>query len=248
MDSVRQATRWLEEEMTNTSTIFGTSIKIHQTKLFDPDSVWPQSVEVCVTRVPIRRRDGYSQEFIRGFANKLKGSMVKNGVVFLVCYAPTEAKWRPFEVAKEMVDAGFTHVDNIVVEKTWLPGKRAENMLVNSHDYVLFFCNGDVWKLDRKPVKKYSMLEESAQCIGNTWLVETGSLDEAYSEDLAELLLRTADALPGSSVFDPFMGNVASLKACLKLGHSLTGFETDQRKIAQYNKIIQDFKKKGAFG
>jgi len=230
----------------NPSSVFGTSVKINQTDLFDRDSVWPQNVEVCVTRVPIRKRDGYSDEFIKNFSQRLKASMAQNGLVFLVCYAPTEAKFRPFEVAKAMVDAGFNHIDNIVIEKTWLPGKRAENMLVNSHEYVLFFCNGNIWKIDRQPIKKYLMLEDSAPCIGNTWLVETGSLDEAYSEDLAELILRMASCLPGSSVFDPFMGTSASLKACLKLGHSLTGFETDQRKIAQYKKVIDDYRKKGA--
>jgi DNA modification methylase len=230
----------------NLSSVFGTSVKINQTDLFDRDSVWPQNVEVCVTRVPIRKRDGYSDEFIKNFSQRLKASMAQNGLVFLVCYAPTEAKFRPFEVAKAMVDAGFNHIDNIVIEKTWLPGKRAENMLVNSHEYVLFFCNGNIWKIDRQPIKKYLMLEDSAPCIGNTWLVETGSLDEAYSEDLAELILRMASCLPGSSVFDPFMGTSASLKACLKLGHSLTGFETDQRKIAQYKKVIDDYRKKGA--
>lgn len=230
----------------NLSSVFGTSVKINQTDLFDRDSVWPQNVEVCITRVPIRKRDGYSDEFIKNFSQRLKASMAQNGLVFLVCYAPTEAKFRPFEVAKAMVDAGFNHIDNIVIEKTWLPGKRAENMLVNSHEYVLFFCNGNIWKIDRQPIKKYLMLEDTAPCIGNTWLVETGSLDEAYSEDLAELILRMASCLPGSSVFDPFMGTSASLKACLKLGHSLTGFETDQRKIAQYKKVIDDHRKKGA--
>lgn len=226
--------------------IFGTSVKINTDLLFDKDAVWPQGVEVCITRVPIRKRDGYSPEFMKKFAERIKTSMAPNGLLFLVCYAPTEAKFRPFEVAKEMADAGFTHIDNIVVEKTWLPGRRAENALVNSHEYVLFFCNGNVWKIDRQPIRKYLMLEDTAPCIGNTWLVETGSLDEAYSEDLAELLLRMASCLPGSSVFDPFMGNSASLKACLKLGHSLTGFETDSRKISQYKKILEDFKKKGA--
>lgn len=230
----------------NLLSVFDTSVKINQTDLFCRDAIWPQNVEVCITRIPIRKRDGYSEEFMNNFAQKLKTSMAQNGLVFLVCYAPTEAKFRPFEVAKTMVDAGFNHVDNIVIEKTWLPGKRAENMLVNSHEYVLFFCNGNIWKIDRQPVRKYLMLEDSAPCIGNTWLVETGSLDEAYSEDLAELLLRMASSLPGSSVFDPFMGNSASLRACLKLGHSLTGFEIDQRKISQYKKVIEDYSKKGA--
>lgn len=230
----------------NFSLIFNTSVKINQSNLLDRDSVWPNGVEVCITRMPIRKRDGYSESFIKTFASKLKASMAPNGLIFLICYAPTEAKFRPFEVAKTMVEEGFNHIDNIVIEKTWLPGKRAENMLVNSHEYVLFFCNGDVWKIDRQPVKKYLMLEDNVSCIGNTWLVETGSLDEAYSEDLAELLIRMSSCLPGSSVFDPFMGNSASLKACLKLGHSLTGFEMEPRKVSQYKKIIDDFKKKGA--
>lgn len=228
----------------NLFSVFDTSIKISQNNLFDRDAIWPQNVEVCVTRVPIRLRDGYSEQFMNNFAEKLKASMSQNGLVFLICYAPTEAKFRPFEIAKTMVDVGFKHIDNIIIEKTWLPGKRSENMLVNSHEYVLFFCNGSVWKIDRQPVKKYLMLEDSAPCVGNTWLVETGSLDEAYSEDLSELLLRMACSLPGSSVFDPFMGNSASLRTCLKLGHSLTGFEMDQRKIHQYKKIIENYSKK----
>lgn len=228
----------------NLLTALSTSIKIHQLEHGDKDAVWPANVEVCICRVPIRRRDGFSVESFKALAQRLKSTMVVNGVVFMICYAPTEAKYRPFEIAKEMVDAGFTHVDNIVIEKTWLPGKRAENTLVNSHDYVLFFCNGEVWKIDRQPLREYLMLDESQPCIGNTWLVETGSLDEAYSEDLAELLLRMSHCLPGSSIFDPYMGNSAIVKSCLKLGHSLTGFETDHRKVAQYKKVIEEFKKR----
>jgi len=228
----------------NLSTAFATSIKIHQLRHDDPDAVWPANQEICICRIPIRKRDGFSIEGMRNFAKRLKASMANNGIVYLICYAPTEAKSRPFEVAKEMVDVGFTHVDNIVVEKTWLPGRRAENTLVNSHDYVLFFCNGQGWKIDRDPVRRYSMLDENVSCIGNTWLIETGSLDESYSEDLAELLIRTADCLPGSSIFDPYMGSAASLRVCLKLGHSLTGFETDQRKIKQYKKVIEDHRTK----
>jgi hypothetical protein len=226
------------------SSVFDSSIKISNSIPMESSSIWPRSVEICITRVPIRKRDGYSIEFMKNLANKLKASMAPNGIVYLICYAPTECKFRPFEIGNEMVKAGFNHVDNIVIEKTWLPGKRSENNLVNSHDYVLFFCNGDVWKIDRSPVKQYLMLDDSVPCVGNTWLVETGSLDESYSDDLANLLIRMADLLPGSSVFDPFMGNSAVLKACLTMGHSLTGFETDKRKMKQYQKIIEDFKNK----
>lgn len=228
----------------NNSIIFDTHIRVDPVSPLNRDAIWPSSIEVCVTRFPIRRRDGYSPELVKGFVSKLKNSMVKNGIVYIVCYAPSECKYRPFEIAKEMCDAGFHHVDNIIIEKTWMPGRRAENMLVNSHDYVMMFVNGDVWKFDRTPIHYYLMQDEGSPCIGNVWMVQTGGLDEAYSDDLAELLLRFSDLLPGSCVFDPFMGNSGILKACLKLGHSLVGFETDARKMMQYQKILEEHSKK----
>lgn len=206
----------------------------------DTDAVWAHNVEICITRVPIRKRDGFNPELLAEFSRKLKTAMVPNGVVFLICYAPIEAKWRPFEIAKSMVDAGFTHIDNIIIKKSWYPGKRSEVNLVNSHEYVLHFCNGEVWKLDRLPIREYLSTEEEVTCPGNTWEVETGSLDEAYPLDLAELLIRMTDCLPGSIVFDPYCGGTGSLRAALKLGHSFYGFETDSKQMKKYEKIVEE--------
>jgi DNA modification methylase len=213
----------------------------------DKDSVWPRNTEVCITRVPIRKRDGWDPEKFKLFASRLKNTMANNGIVFLICYAPTEAKWRPFEVAKAMADAGFTHIDNILIKKTWFPGKRSETNLVNSHEYVLYFCNGNVWKLDRLPIRQYLDIEDDISCPGNTWEVETGSLDEAYPVDLAELLIRMTNCLPGSIVFDPYCGGTGSLKAALKLGHSFYGFETNKKNIEKYSKLIDEFSKSRKF-
>lgn len=229
--------------MTNISSIFNTNVKINPNDTANPLSdlaIWPNAIEVCITRIPIRKRDGYSPDTINQIAKKLKANMVKNGVVFLICYAPVECKSRPFEVAKIMTDNGFHHVDNIIIQKSWLPGKRSEVNLVNSHEYVLHFCNGSVWNLDRLPIKEYLEVTDELSCPGNTWKVETGSLEEAYPLDLAELLIRMTDALPGSIVFDPFMGTQSGLKAALTLGHSFYGFEPNPRKIKRYQKTIKD--------
>lgn len=221
--------------------LFNSGVRVNNISALDPDAVWPHKIEICLTRVPIRKRDGYDDIMMRGFAHKLKSHMVKNGIVFLVCYAPVESKARPFEVAKYMVDAGFNHVDNIVVQKSWFPGKRSEINLVNSHEYVLYFCNGDVWNLDRLPIRQYLKTEEEITCPGNTWKVETGSLDESISPDLVELLLRITDALPGSIVFDPFMGNQSTMQTSIKLGHSFYGFEKDPKKVKKYEKLIKKY-------
>jgi len=227
----------------NLSKLFNTNIRISDLDLMHADAKWPKSVEVCITRIPIRKRDGYNTAEFTEFAKQLKSSMVSNGIVFLICYAPVEAKSRPFEIAKIMTDIGFNHIDNIVIQKTWFPGKRSEVNLVNSHEYVLHFCNGDVWKLDRLPIREYLKTEADVTCPGNTWKIETGSLDESYPLDLAELLIRMTDILPGSIVFDPYCGTSATLKACLKLGHSFYGFEQDPRQLKKYEKILKDFAK-----
>lgn len=230
----------MSDEITN---LFSQHIRIHNMSPFDRDAVWPANTEVVIARVPIRVRDGYSVEMIQQLAAKIKSSMVTNGIVFLICYAPLEAKARPFEVANEMVKAGFTHIDNIIIEKSWLPGKRSEVNLVNSYDIVLHFCNGNIWKLDRLPIRQYLGTPDDVSCVGNLWQVETGSLDESYPIDLAELLIRMTDCLPGSIVVSPWMGGSSALRACLKLGHSFTAFEMDVKRLKRYEKIIEEHKK-----
>lgn len=227
--------------MSNLDILFQSNAQISSFNPLDSEAIWPHSIEVCITKVPIRAKDGYDAENMKIFADKLKKCMVNNGIVFFICYAPIEAKYRPFEIAKIMVDAGFTHIDNIIVEKSWLPGKRSEINLVNSHEYVLHFCNGKVWQLDRLPIRKYLNTDDNASCPGNVWRIKTGSLDEAYPLDLAELLLRMTDVLPGSIIFDPFCGTTSSLSAALKLGHRFYGFEQNDRKLIKMRKIADDF-------
>ena len=233
--------------MDNLSKLFQSNVRIQEINPFNTDAVWPNNIELVVTRIPIRKRDGYDDKLMHSLASKLKTHMVQNGIAFLICYAPVESKSRPFEVAKHMTDAGFTHVDNIIVEKTWFPGKRSEINLVNSHEYVLYFCNGNVWNLDRLPIRRYLKTEDSVSCPGNTWKVATGSLDESIPLDLAELLMRMTDSLPGSIVFDPFMGNQATLQAAIKLGHSFHGFETDQKRVKKYETMLAKYQKTGDF-
>jgi hypothetical protein len=227
----------------NLTKFFTSNIRISNLKPFHPDAVWPANVEICITRIPIRKRDGYDDKMMHELTIKLKSQMVKNGIVFLICYAPVETKARPFQVTQYMSEAGFNHIDNIIIQKTWYPGKRSEINLVNSHEYVLYFCNGNVWNLDRLPIQQYLKTDPQISCPGNTWKVETGSLDESIPPDLAELLLRMTDSLPGSIILDPFMGTSSTLLASLKLGHSFHGFETDSKKMKKYEKIIEEFNK-----
>ena len=231
-------------KLDNLSNVFSTNIRIsHADALKDQSLVFPHNTEICITRLPVRARDGYTTDNMKGFATKLKASMSKNGIVFLICYPPTEDKSRPFEIINLMKDAGFNHIDNIIVERTWLPGKRSENTLVTAYDMVLYFCNGDVWTIDREPIREFMLIErEDSSCPGNLWCVETGSLEESISHDLAEILIRMTGCLPGSVIFDAFMSNKATLETALKLGHSFHGFEQDKSRMKIYDNIVSKYK------
>lgn len=220
---------------------FAPNVRVSSLDPMSSDAIWPMNTEVCFTRVPIRKRDGFEIESFKKFAEKLKQHMIPNGIVFLICYAPMEAKSRPFEIAKAMTDVGFHHIDNIIVQKTWFPGKRSEVNLVNSHEYVLHFCNGNVWKLDRLPVRQYLDTDDDVSCPGNTWRVETGSLDESYPVELAELLIRMTDCLPGSIIFDPYGGGTGSLRAALKLGHTFFGFNIDGKIAVKSDAVVKEY-------
>jgi len=224
-----------------------TSVRVSPLHPMDENAIWPMNTEVCITRVPIRKRDGFDIDMFKKFAEKLKQHMVPNGIVFLICYAPIEAKSRPFEIAKSMTDVGFFHIDNIVIQKTWFPGKRSEVNLVNSHEYVLHFCNGNVWKLDRLPIRRYLKTEDEVSCSGNTWKIETGSLDEAYPVDLAELLIRMTDCLPGSIIIDPFGGGTGSLRAALNLGHTFYTYNVDSKLMKKCEGIVKEYSDKNSF-
>lgn len=227
----------------NIQNLLSTNIRINNVDPLDPLSIWPQGIEISIFRIPIRKRDGYSLENTKKLAKKLKSNMVKNGIVFIICYAPNEDKARPFEVAKTFTDEGFTHIDTIALIRSWLPGKRSESNLVNAHEHILHFCNGKIWSLDRLPIQEYLKTEEGV-CPGNVWKIDTGSLEESYPLDLAELLIRMSDVLPGSVIFDAYMGTSSTLAACLKLGHTFHGMEKNQTKINRYKKIIDEHSKK----
>jgi len=204
---------------------------------------FPSSIEICLTRVPIRVKDGYSKEMMESFATQLKSKMIKNGIVFLICYGPIEDKTRPYEIAVEMVKAGFKHIDTIICEKTWLPGKRTDSNLVNAFDYVFYFCNGNTWSLDRQPLRDYLKTDIDISCPGNVWKIKTGSLDDSYSIDLAYLLIKMTALLPGSLVFEPFMSSRYSLMMALEMGYSFIGYEAKKKKIEEYKKIIKEYEK-----
>ena len=224
--------------------IFNTSVKIYNLDLTKPkkdDIEFPFNVEICITRIPIRNKDGYTHKMMKTFAKKLKASMVQNGIVFLICYGPVESKGRPFEVASSMLKAGFKLVDTIVCEKSWLPGKRTESNLVNAFDYVFYFCNGDVWSLDRAPIREYLKTDSDITCPGNVWKIKTGSLEDSYSFDLSYLLIKMTACLPGSLIFEPFMSSRYSLMTALELGHSFIGFEPKVSKMKEYNKILNTY-------
>lgn len=221
------------------------NIRILNSNPMSNSTIFPANSDICITRLPVRKVDGYTEAFINNFIEKIKSSMTDGGIVFLICYAPVECKSRPFEISKKMVEAGFTHIDNIVVEKTWVPGRRMDNMLTNSHEYVLYFCKGSAWTIDKEALEDFFQIDKTDEFLGNTWLIDTGALEQSIPICLAEALIRMTNCLPGALIIDPFMENDSTLQVAMKLGYSFWGCETDKKRIKKYEKIMNDYINKG---
>jgi len=221
---------------------FPSTLRVQNFDSLDNNAVWPHGVQVVITRIPIRKKDGFTIEKMKQLAEKIYNNMAQNGIVFFICYAPMEAKYRPFEIAKIMSDQGFTHIDNIILQKSWYPGKRSETNLVNSYDFALYFCKGNVWRLDRVPLMDYLGTPEELSCPGNMWYIETGSLEESFPCHLAEMLIRMTDSLPGSIILDPFMNTNSTIIASIKTGMSFYGYDKELKNIKKYEKIIDEYK------
>jgi len=53
--------------MDNFSVLFDTNINLSDLDPMDPLAVWPHGIECCIGRIPIRKRDGYSVEYLKKF-------------------------------------------------------------------------------------------------------------------------------------------------------------------------------------
>jgi DNA modification methylase len=165
--------------------------------------------------------------------------MAQNSHVFLICYAPSEDKKRPFEIASIMEKNGFKHLDNILIVKNWSAGKKFDNALMNTHEYVLWFTNGDRPAIDKEPIQKLLKLDEDAT-IGNSWYSKLTTLDEAIPQDISDTLIKMTNCLPASLIFDPFMGNSSTLTSALNCGFNFYGFEMNEKKIKKYIQILDN--------
>ena len=70
--------------LNNLSSLFQTTVRIQEISPMSSNAIWPANTEICITRIPIRKRDGWDTDQFNEFAKKLKSTMVPNGIVFLL--------------------------------------------------------------------------------------------------------------------------------------------------------------------
>jgi DNA modification methylase len=137
-----------------------------------------------------------------------------------------------------MAEYGFFQADNIIIRKRWNSGKRTDYSLTNNYEYAMFFTNGKVKILDKKPLRRYFKTPEE-DCVGNVWDIQDTTLNDTVSFDLGELLIRLTNILPGSSVMNPFGGSTSLLRAVMKLGHSFYSWEGNEKNRSKFLNIIK---------
>ena len=57
--------------MDNLANLLSTNVRIHNMDPLEPDAIWPMNIEICICRIPIRKRDGFDPEKMQIFAEEI---------------------------------------------------------------------------------------------------------------------------------------------------------------------------------
>jgi DNA modification methylase len=196
-------------------------------------------------RFPTRKKDGSYDIDLADFAKRIMDSLNPSGWCVAYAYASIENKLRPFDLAAALRDVGLHMVDIVVINRPWWSGKKSDAHLALSHEYAIIFSKNSKWYLDRAQI--YPVLTgdkyKDVSCPGSSWDLKKYNHNESYSAELSTAIMKMVGLLPGSVVFDPFMGGSSGIYASVACGHSFIGFETDQDQYVKYTKVLKKVKK-----
>lgn len=206
------------------------------------EAVWPQNIDLMITKLPSTEKEGYSQGLIAYIANRTFHNMNPNSLAFVIASSYKEQKERPYLIVEVFKSAGFQFIDTIVWEKNKYTPTQGGKRLNNVYDFVFLFAKGDNYHLDRERIA-YLRRDGHGEylCAGNVWRIKVDEKD-SVPQELAECAIKLANLLPNSTIVDPFMDSGAVLRASLHMKHSFWGVEENGLKFKRCQKVVRDYR------
>lgn len=204
-----------------------------------------RSIDCIITSPPYKDSDGYSSLLMLHLFHEAWHRLKDNGLMFVNFGHLAEDKARPFKVACDLVQAGWTLQETFTwVKNHYRPiqGKRRVNNLT---EFIFMFSKEKMPELDRlavgipyadkSNVGRYATTD--LKCAGNVWYIDydtvQSSEDKLHNDrfplDLPLRCLKLAGLKPGQLVCDPFTGSGTTALACKQLGLDFVGWEINPK-------------------
>jgi site-specific DNA-methyltransferase (adenine-specific) len=166
-----------------------------------------------------------------------------------------EDKARPFKLACDLVNAGWTLQETFVWVKNHYKPIQGRRRVNNLTEFIFMFSKGNMPELDRLAVGipyadksnigRYAVSD--LKCAGNVWNIAYDTIqssedklhNDRFPLDLPLRCLKLAGIKPRQLVCDPFAGSGTTALACKQLGLNYVGWEINQTHYETALKRVQ---------
>jgi site-specific DNA-methyltransferase (adenine-specific) len=157
-----------------------------------------------------------------------------------------EDKFRPFEVCREAILAGFNLNETFVWVKNHYRPIQGKKRVNNLTEFIFLFSKCGMPNLDRlsigipyadkSNVKRFAKGRD-LKCRGNVWSIPYETIqskeqklhNDRFPLALPEACIKLSGIKPGSMVLDPFVGSGTTALAARNLKMDFVGFEINKK-------------------
>jgi len=220
---------------------------------------WPKS-DLIITSPPYKDKDGYTEQLIRGFAERSYESLNDDSLLFCNFGHLAAFKSRPFRVAMMLEDAGFNWIDTITWVKNHyrpLAGKRRVN---NLSEFVFMMGKGNptidrlsigVPYQDKSNIKRWKATGgNDLKCGGNVWNIPYETVrnkkdklhNDRFPVELPTRCIKLSAIPKKSLVLDPFVGSGTTALSAKLNGMEFFGTELDEEHFKTATRRVSESK------
>jgi site-specific DNA-methyltransferase (adenine-specific) len=190
---------------------------------------------------PYKEKDGFC-DFIHIFT-RLYNVLKDDSLFFLNFGHLKEDKFRPFEVCKTAISAGFELNDTIVWIKNHFTPLQGNN-LNNLSEFIFMLYKGKMPNIDRLSIGTPYLDKSNAKrwksaggkdlrCGGNIWYIDIPTITDKkqrahkdeFPQELPERCIKLANLPKDSIILDCFAGGGSTCLAAKNLGFNYIGIE-----------------------
>ncbi|MGI0092182.1 MAG: DNA-methyltransferase [Nitrososphaerales archaeon] len=229
----------------------------------DMSLVPEKSVQVCVTSPPYFRKKKYEtqystygeyRDYLKQVWNEVKRVMSDSALLFVNIGNSFENQFKSHEIAKDLVECGFTLVQQVIWVKGHHSPVQGHKHLNHLYEYIFIFSKSEqeyslerlaigVPYKDKSNIGRWKIAKKDLRCRGDVWYINYETVqkhsqklhDAIFPTELPELCIKLASKRKSDIVLDPFTGSGTTSLAAHELGRKSIGYEVNR----SYESVIR---------